>query len=82
MSLKAKLVLPLKSGVWVQEWELSIPPFPGLGIRIDVYDMVNVDSVVVGDSGFDVTCICSPEPTGGFTDKQLAALGFEIAPYP
>lgn len=83
MSLKAQLVMPIRgSGTWVRTWELPIAPFPGLGIRLDDYDMVCVDSVVVGDHGFDVTCICSPEADSRMSDEKLSALGFESAPYP
>ena len=60
--LKALLVLGSGGATWTKEYELPFPPFPGLGIRIDVYDMLNVESVVVGDPGFDVTCISPAVP--------------------
>ena len=47
--LKALLVLGWSQRMWVKEARLPFPPFPGLGIRIDVYDMLRVESEVVGD---------------------------------
>lgn len=82
MGLKTLLVMPTRIGIWVREWELPITPFPGLGIRVDVYEVLNVDSVVVGDPGYDVTCIGHLEGTREITEKRCEALGFEIAPYP
>jgi hypothetical protein len=64
--------------------ELPFPPFPELGIRLDVYEMLNVESVVVGDPGYDVTCIVKLEDSDGsdITEEKCQALGFEIGPYP
>jgi len=55
--LKALLVLKWNHQLWITEEQLLFPPFPGLGIRLDAYDMLLVESVVVGDPGYDVTCI-------------------------
>ena len=46
--------------------------------------MLNVRSVLVGDSGYDVTCIVEFEDTdaGELTAAKLEALGFEDGPYP
>ena len=69
--------------MWVKETRLPFPPFPGLGIRIDVYDMLQVESVVLGDRGYDVTCICTFE--GGaeeYSETRLRSFGFEEAGYP
>ena len=82
MALKALLVIPTKNATWRRYTELAIAPFPGLGIRLDVYDMVNVNSVVIGDPAYDVTCIVSPESGTPWTAAQLQRLGFEIGPYP
>ena len=81
MSLRAKIVLPTPDATWVQEMEL---PFPGLGIGVDVYELLNVRSVVVGDPGYDVTCIVQLEGADAHevTDAKLEALGFEVGPYP
>jgi hypothetical protein len=37
MPLAALLVMPTKDATWRMEMELPFPPFPGLGIRVDVY---------------------------------------------
>lgn len=47
--LKAEVVLVTPGAIWVREMTLPIPPFPGLGIGEDTYEVVDVDSVVVGD---------------------------------
>ena len=83
--LKALLVMPLKAATWTRTTTLPFPPFPGLGIRIDVYDVLNVDSVVIGDPGYDVTCFVQLESApadAGMLEKKCEALGFEITPYP
>lgn len=81
--LKTKLVMPVNQ-TWVQDYELPIPPFPGLGIRLDVYEIFNVTSVVVGDFGYDVTCIGSLEgrDASQHTDAVCTRLGFEPGLYP
>ena len=81
--LNALLVLGWNQHIWVKEAQLPFPPFPGLGIRIDVYDMLHVDSVVVGDFGYDVTCICSFEGGGEeYTEARVRSFGFEEGGYP
>jgi hypothetical protein len=84
MPLAALLVMPTKDATWQMEMELPFPPFPGLGIRVDVYDVLNVRSVLVGDSGYDVTCIVEFDDTDPeeVTAAKLEALGFEDGPYP
>lgn len=82
--IRALLVAPTDGGTWLREIRLPIPPFPGLGIRLDTYEMVNVDSVVVGDDDrwdIDVTCIVSWEGGGTPTDEQWERLGFESGVY-
>jgi hypothetical protein len=79
----ALLVLGWNKRVWTKSAKLPFPPFPRLGIRIDTYDMLHVDSVVVGDKGYDVTCICTFEGGGDdYTEAQVLALGFEEGGYP
>ena len=84
MNLTVKIVLPTRDATWLREMELPFAPFPGLGIRVDVYDVLNVRSVVVGDPGCDVTCIVEIEGAapGEVTDEKLTALGFQVGPYP
>lgn len=81
--LKALLVLGWSKRIWRKEATLPIAPFPGLGIRVDVYDLLHVDSVVVGDFGYDVTCICTFEgDTDHYTEARVLAFGFEEGDYP
>jgi hypothetical protein len=81
MALKALLVMPVLSNTWVKDVELPFPPFPGLGLRLDTYEIFNVDSVVVLDPRYDVTCIGVLEG-GEITEKQIRRLGFEEGLYP
>jgi hypothetical protein len=81
--IRALLVAPTPGGTWLREIRLPFPPFPGLGVRLDVYDMVNVDSVEVGDDDrwdVHVTCFVSWEG-GTATDKQWERAGFEQGVY-
>src|SRR5262249_40086166 len=82
--LRAKIVLPTPDATWVQEMDLPFAPFPGLGIRVDVYEVLNVRSVVVGDQGYDVTCIVELEDADPVevTAARLEALGFKVGQYP
>lgn len=79
MALKAKMVLMNNQGrdEWMREMILPISPFPGLGIRIDTYDMLTVDRVAIGENGSDVTCFVSPEGGEAFTAKACKAFGFQ-----
>jgi hypothetical protein len=81
--LTALLVLGWNQQIWLKEAKLPFPPFPGLGIRIAVYDLLHVESVVVGDFGYDVTCICTLEGGGEeYTAARIRSLGFEEGGYP
>ena len=80
--LKALLVLGWNERTWVMRTHLPFPPFPGLGIRIDIYDMLRVENVVVGDLGYDVTCICTFEGADDYTEDRVRAFGFEDRGYP
>jgi hypothetical protein len=81
--LRALLVLGWNQQLWRKEVHLPFAPFPGLGIRVDVYDLVQVDSVVVGDHGYDVTCICTIEgDAGDYSEARLREFGFEEGDYP
>lgn len=84
MSLSALIVLPTKDATWRMEMELPFPPFPGLGLRIDVYEMLNVRSVLIGDPGYDVTCIVEIEDAdpNEITEEKCKGLGFQVGPYP
>jgi hypothetical protein len=81
--LRALLVLGWNQQLWRKDANLPFAPSPGLGIRIDTYDMIQVDSVVVGDLGYDVTCICTIEGDAGeYSAERLESLGFEQGGYP
>ena len=80
--LAALLVLGWDQRVWTRASRLPFPPFPGLGIRVDAYEMLRVDGVVVGDLGYDVTCICTFEGDDPRTEAQVRALGFDESGYP
>lgn len=81
-ALRALLVAVTKDATWTRSYELPIAPSVGLGIRLDTYDMVNVESVIVGDVGYDVTCIVGPERGRTLDAAWLERLGFEVGPYP
>jgi hypothetical protein len=81
--LKTRLVLLWNKSIWVKTVQLPFAPFPGLGIRVDVYDLLTVDNVVVGDFGFDATCICRFEgSTKRYTIERVRSFGFEEGGYP
>jgi hypothetical protein len=84
MPLRALIVWPTQDATWLRDMELTVPPFPGLGIRVDAYDVLNVRSVLIGDHDYDVTCIVELEDTdpAKVTEELCRALGFEIGPYP
>ena len=82
--IRALLVAPTPDGTWIRTLTLPIPPFPGLGVRLDTYEVVNVDTVLVGDDHrweIDVTCIVSPDGGGTYDEKKWTRLGFEQGIY-
>jgi hypothetical protein len=81
-SLKALLVMPWGDGCWLRDFALPFPPFPGLSIRLDVYELVTVEEVVVGDLDYDVTCLVNFGAGTRPTRKRLEALGFTEGGYP
>ena len=84
MLFRALIVWTTQHATWLRDMDLTIPPFPGLGIRVDAYEVLNVLSVLVGDQDYDVTCIVELEgtDTAKVTEAFCRALGFEIGPYP
>lgn len=52
-----------------------------MSIRLDTYEMVNVESVVVGGHGHDVTCIVTLEGGEAATPEWCAALGLGLGAY-
>ncbi len=81
--LNTLVVLGWNQQIWRKTIQLSIVPFPGLGIRAGVYDLLHVDSVVVGDFGYDVTCICTMEGSAeNYTESHIRSFGFQEGDYP
>jgi hypothetical protein len=82
--MKAQLVLLVNGTTWLGEADLPFAPFVGLGIRVDVYEILNVKSVVVGDLGYDVTCVVELEGAarGNLDTRKCEELGFRQGAYP
>ncbi len=83
MAIKATMVLMKNQGHcegWIRAMILPIPPFHGLGIRIDAYEMLNVEKVVLENNGRDVTCFVSPEGPVLPGKKPLDAEAFGFQP--
>ncbi|MBG0826206.1 hypothetical protein HS041_00200 [Planomonospora sp. ID67723] len=83
-SFRTLMVMRAADVTWVREMDLPTPPAPGLGIRVDVYDMLNVVAVTIGDPGYDATCLVefeTPPPAGAVAEK-CAAYGFAEGAYP
>jgi hypothetical protein len=85
LSIKVTLVMPTAIGTWLMDKELPFPPFPNLGIRLDVYEVFNVDTVVVDetDHRFPIACIghmdgAESKPPDAM---KFEALGFEQGVY-
>lgn len=81
--LRTLVVLQWQQRTWRRCIQLLLAPFPGLGIRVSVHEMIRVNSVIIGDAGYDVTCICTFEgDSDGYTDETMQHFGFEPGDYP
>ena len=69
-ALRALLVLGWNQSIWRKTVNLPFAPFPGLEIRVDTYELIQLESVIVGDPGYDVTCICIIEGAQSVTRKK------------
>ncbi|HET9168465.1 MAG TPA: hypothetical protein VFN97_03480 [Actinospica sp.] len=77
ISLGVRLVLPVADAVWTRDMELEIAPFPGLAIRVDTYEVLNVVSVRVPETGGRVRCVIGPDADSGpKSESGAAAFGF------
>lgn len=78
ISSKVRLVLPIADVAWTRDMDLGIAPFPGLGIRIDTYAVLNVIAVRVAEDDGGVTCVVGPDDAGagGITEYGAASFGF------
>ena len=76
--LEVRLVLPVADAAWVRDTELEIAPFPGLGIRIDTYDVLNVLAVRVAEVDNRVTCVVGSDDaaSGRITVAEAESFGF------
>jgi|GEM_PF-2439380 len=76
---RSRLVLYVAGARWVKDADLPIAPFPGLGLRVDTYDVLNVAAVSVDASTGDVECaVAEDEPAAGLTEKQCLLFGFRL----
>ena len=70
--------MPATDGPWLRDMDFPFPPFPGLGIRIDVYEMLNIAAVIFDEADGSLTCMVEPEGHDGSmgTASELEAYGF------
>ncbi len=82
MAIRTVLVFEGPDGLWTRDYPMPIPPHPGLGIRLDVYEVMNVDAVSDGAPGADCVCRVSFDPpaSDAFDAKHLRRLGFAFDP--
>lgn len=79
---RTRLLLTVGGERWLKDIDLPIAPFPGLGLRVDTYDILNVVSVSVGpaaDSGIECT-VAEDEPAAGLTEHHCLSFGFRREP--
>lgn len=75
-SYRTRLVLTADGERWVREYDLPIPPSPGLGLRLDVYEVLNVETVTVGTTGGFIESAVADEDGGTPTKDWLRSHGF------
>jgi hypothetical protein len=75
-SYRTRLVLTADGERWVREYDLPIPPSPGLGLRLDVYEVLNVEAVTVGATGGFIESTVADEDGGTPTEDWLWSHGF------
>ncbi|PBC71857.1 hypothetical protein BX265_6470 [Streptomyces sp. TLI_235] len=71
-----RLVIEAEGKTWVRDLDLPFAPFPGMGVRIGAYEVLNVVTVLVDDPDGAVTCVVVDDDGGEFTAKKCASLGF------
>ena len=83
VTYRTRLVFSANDTRWVKDTDLPIPPFPGLGVRVDTYEVLNITAVTVGEPGCDAECeVEEEEPTRGLTESDLQSFGFRKEPLP
>ncbi|WP_354644570.1 hypothetical protein [Kitasatospora camelliae] len=84
-SYRARLVLPVERTAWVRDLDLPFAPFPGLGIRVDAYEVLNVVTVEAGDPDGGVACVVEFDGgalTADEARKKCGSLGFTEGAFP
>ncbi|WP_431676406.1 hypothetical protein [Kitasatospora sp. KL5] len=71
-----RLVIEEEGEKWMRDLDLPFAPFPGMGIRVDAYEVLDVATVLVDDPDGAVTCIVAGDDGREFTAKECASLGF------
>ncbi|MGF1425670.1 hypothetical protein [Kitasatospora sp. LaBMicrA B282] len=71
-----RLVAEADGRNWVRDLELPFAPFPGLGVRVDTYEVLNVVTVLVDAADGAVTCTVAEDGGRELTAKKCASLGF------
>jgi hypothetical protein len=72
-----RLVLTVGGERWVKDTGLPTAPFPGLGIRVDTYEGLNVAAVTIGTADCDTECTVEEDaPARGLTERQCLSYGF------
>jgi hypothetical protein len=74
---RTRLLLTVAGEHWEKDLSVPIAPFPGMGLRVDTYDVLNVTEVTVGAAGHGIEAVVEEdEPASGFTERQCLAFGF------
>ncbi|MEV8099925.1 hypothetical protein [Kitasatospora sp. NPDC085879] len=71
-----RLVIETDGKKWARVADLPFAPFPGMGIRVDAYEVLNVVTVVVDEPGGAVTCLVVDDEGRSLTAEKCASLGF------
>jgi hypothetical protein len=72
----ARLAMEAEGKKWVRDFDLPFAPFPGMGIRVDTYEVLNVVTVLVDDLDGGVICVVANDDGHEFTAKKCTSLGF------
>ncbi|WP_329283660.1 hypothetical protein [Streptomyces sp. NBC_01451] len=75
-SIGVRLIMEAEGKKWARYFDLAFAPFPGMGVRVDTYEVLNVDKVLVDDLDGGVTCFAADDDGREFTAKKCVSLGF------
>ncbi|MGW4892944.1 hypothetical protein ACWEQL_11895 [Kitasatospora sp. NPDC004240] len=73
---EVRLLIEAEGKSWVRDLDLPFAPFPGMGVRVDAYEVLNVVTVLVDDPDGAVTCVVAGDDGHEPTVKECASLGF------